>query len=64
MLAGLHVLPDISRACHESRFLEAVEEMLGYVTYGGHVTNGLDLKAVESIAYFVVRERTEMVSPP
>lgn len=62
LLAGLHVLPDISRACHESLFLEAVEEMLGYVTYGGHVTNGLDLKAVESIAYFVMRERTEMDS--
>ncbi|XP_073235787.1 dynein heavy chain domain-containing protein 1-like [Porites lutea] len=50
LLAGLQALRHTSRACNSSLSLAAVEVMLGHVTYGGHVTNGLDLNAVKSMA--------------
>ena len=62
MLAGLEALRHMSYACHASLPPAAVEVMLGFVTYGGHVTNGLDLNAVKSMANFVAAEQVEMVS--
>ena len=37
--------------------------MLGDVVYGGHVTNGLDLHAVKSLATFVPSEQMKVVIP-
>ena len=38
-----------------------MEAMLGDVAYGGHVTNGLDLHAVKSLAKFVHSEQMKVV---
>ena len=62
LLAGIQALRHMSRACHASLPPAAVEVMLGYVTYGGHVTNGLDLNAVKSMANVVATEQVKMVS--
>lgn len=62
MLAGLEALRHMSRACHAALPPAAVEVMLGFVTYGGHVANGLDLNAVKSMANFIAAEQVEMVS--
>ena len=52
----------MSRASHASVPIAAVEEMLGYVVYGGHAINGLDLNAVKSIASSIFVDRVGMVS--
>ena len=62
LLAGLQAFRDMSRASHASVPRTAVEEMLGYVIYGGHVINGLDLNAVKSIASSVFVDSVGMVS--
>ena len=62
LLAGLQALCDMSRASHASLLIAAVEEMLGYVVYGGHAINGLDLNAVKSIASSIFVDRVGMVS--
>ncbi|XP_029192398.2 LOW QUALITY PROTEIN: dynein heavy chain domain-containing protein 1-like [Acropora millepora] len=62
LLAGLHALCDMSRASHASVPIAAVEEMLGYVVYGGHAINGLDLNAVKSIASSIFVDRVGMDS--
>lgn len=62
LLAGLQALCDMSRASHASVPIAAVEEMLGYVVYGGHAINGLDLNAVKTIASSIFVDRVGMVS--
>ena len=62
LLAGLHALCDMSRASHASVPIAAVEEMLGYVVYGGHAINGLDLNAVKCIASSIFVDSVGMVS--
>lgn len=62
LLAGLQALCDMSRVSHASVPIAAVEEMLGYVVYGGHAINGLDLNAVKSIASSIFVDRVGMVS--
>ena len=62
LLAGLQSLCDMSRASHASVPIAAVEEMLGYVVYGGHAINGLDLNAVKSIASSIFVDRVGVVS--
>ena len=52
----------MSRASHASVPIAAVEEMLGYVVYGGHAINGLDLNAVKTIASSIFVDRVGMVS--
>lgn len=52
----------MSRACHAAVLPTAVDVMLGDVTYGGHVTNGLDSNAVKSIANSVAIEQAKLVS--
>lgn len=61
LLAGLEALRHLSRASHGSLPPAAVEVMLGYTAYGGHVTNGLDLDAVRSLANSVATEKLKMV---
>ena len=62
MQAGLQALRHTSRACNSSLSLAAVEVMLGHVTYGGHVTNGLDLNAVKSMARWDATVQSRAVS--
>ena len=62
MLAGLEAWRHLSRACHASLPPAALEIMLGHATYGGHVTDGLDLNAVKSVANCVATEQIKMVS--
>ena len=62
LLAGLRSLCDMSRASHASVPIAAVEEMLGYVVYGGHAINGLDLNAVKSIASSIFVDSVGKVS--
>ena len=61
LLAGLQALRHTSRACN-SLSPAAVEVMLGHVTYGGHVTNGLDLNAVKSMARWDATVQSRPVS--
>ena len=61
MLLGLEALRHLSRVCHGSVLPAAVEVMLGDGAYGGHVTNGLDLNAVKSLANSVATEQMSMV---
>ena len=62
MQAGLQALRHTSRACNSSLSPDAVEVMLGHVTYGGHVTNGLDLNAVKSMARWNATVQSRPVS--
>ena len=62
MLAGLEALRHVSRACGGSLPQVAMEVMLGHVTYGGHVTNGLDLNTVKAMVNFVATEQVKTVS--
>ena len=61
LLAGLEALRHLSRACQSSFAPAAKQAMLGDVVYGGYVTNGLDLHAVESLAKFVPSEQMKVV---
>ena len=61
LLAGLEALRHLSRACQSSFAPAAKQAMLGDVVYGGYVTNGLDLHAVESLAKFVPSGQMKMV---
>ena len=63
LLAGLEALRQLSRACRHPLPPAAMEAMLGDVVYGGHVTNGLDLHAVKSLAKFVSSEQMKVVIP-
>jgi len=63
LLAGLEALRHLSRACRSPLPPATMEAMLGDVVYGGHVTNGLDLYAVKSLAKFVPTEQMKVVIP-
>ena len=52
----------LSRACHAALPSTAVEVMLGDVSYGGHVINGLDLNTVKSLAKLVATEQMKKVN--